>query len=198
MNSRPFLVLTACLTVLVIALSFYAWQLRKNGTPESGVAPELPLVTPPGQGAPKQVALWVGYDDPGVLRTRTVSIPISSERQERAQEVLRALVAVYTAKDSPHQLPAGADVRNVFFVDPGLVVIDVNSELAAGNTSGVLAEELTIVSFVQTLSLNVEGVSRVKFLVDGKEASTLSGHSDLASAYDVSQVAILAKQLSSP
>jgi hypothetical protein len=197
MNSRPFLVLTACLSVLVAALSFYAWQLRKNAAPETS-APELQLVTPPGNGAPKQVVLWVASDDSGVLRPRAVSIPLSSERQQRAQEILRALLVIYTAKDSPHPLPAGADVRNVFFVDPGLVVIDLNSELAAGNTSGILAEELTIVSLVQTLSLNIEGISRVKFLVDGKEATTLSGHADLAPAYDVSQVATLAKQLSSP
>ncbi len=198
MNSRPFLVLTACLSVLVIALSFYAWQLRKNAVPESGSAPQLQAVAPPDRGAAKQVALCVAHDDSGVLRTQSVSIPLSSERQQRAQEILRTLLVIYTAKDSPHPLPAGADVRNVFFVDPGLVVIDLNSELASGNTSGVLDEELTIASIIQTLSLNVEGVSRVKFLVDGKEASTLSGHADLSTAYDVSRVAILAKQLSSP
>ena len=197
MNSRRFLVLTVCLSVLVLALSFYAWQLRKNAVPETST-PALHVVTPPGNGAPKQVALWVASDDSGVLRPRAVSLPLSSERQQRAQEILRALLVIYTAKDSPHPLSAGADVRNVFFVDPGLVVLDLNAELAAGNTSGVLAEELTIVSLVQTLSLNIEGISRVKFLVDGKEATTLSGHADLSSAYDVSQVATLAKQLSSP
>jgi hypothetical protein len=37
----------------------------------------------------------------------------------------------------------------------------------------------------------------VKILVDGKERSTLAGHADLSGTYDVSQVSVLAKQLSS-
>jgi hypothetical protein len=61
----------------------------------------------------------------------------------------------------------------------------------------VLAEELTVTSFVQTLTANFEGILRVKILVDGKERSTLAGHADLSGTYDVSQVSVLAKQLSS-
>jgi hypothetical protein len=104
---------------------------------------------------------------------------------------------VYGSKDSPHPLPSTAEIRNIYFVDPGLVVLDVNSALADGQTSGVLAEELTVTSFVQTLTANFEGILRVKILVDGKERSTLAGHADLSGTYDVSQVSVLAKQLSS-
>ncbi len=81
-------------------------------------------------------------------------------------------------------------------MDPGLVVVDVNSALADGQTSGVLAEELTVTSFVQTLTANQPGIARVKILVDGKERSTLAGHVDLSGIYDVDQVSSLAKQLS--
>ncbi|HKR84089.1 MAG TPA: GerMN domain-containing protein, partial [Terriglobales bacterium] len=97
-----------------------------------------------------------------------------------------------------HSLPGTAGVRNVYFVDPDLVVIDVNSEFAAGQTSGILAEELTLSSLVQTLAANIQGISRVKFLVDGKEASTLAGHADLSSIYDVSQYANITRQVTSP
>jgi len=77
-------------------------------------------------------------------------------------------------------------------------VIDVNSNFASGQTSGILAEELTLSSLVQTLSANIQGISRVKFLVDGKEASTLAGHADLSNIYEASQVASFARQLSAP
>ena len=87
-------------------------------------------------------------------------------------------------------------MRNVYFVDPGLVVIDMNSDFAEGQTSGILPEELTVTSFVQTLATNMPEVSRVKFLVNGKEAETLAGHFDLSAEYGVSQISELAKQLS--
>jgi hypothetical protein len=178
-------------------MALYVWQLRNHA---DAVAPTLPApqaVAPPGTGPAKQVTLWVAYDNPGVLRSNTVSLPLSSEHQRRAEEILRALLNVYGSKDSPHPLPSTAEIRNIYFVDPGLVVLDVNSALADGQTSGVLAEEPTVTSFVQTLTANFEGILRVKILVDGKERSTLAGHADLSGTYDVSQVSVLAKQLSS-
>ena len=197
MNSRPFLLLTACLFVLTIAMSLYVWQLRKHAdaVPPMLAAPQA--VAPPGVGPAKQVTLWIAYDDPGVLRTKSVLLPLSSERQRRAAELLRALLTTYSAKDSSHHLPTTAEVHNVFFVDPGLVVIDVNSALADGQTSGILPEELTVASFVSTLAANQQGILRMKILVDGKERGTLAGHADLSGIYDTSQVAALAKQLSS-
>ena len=155
------------------------------------------VVTPPSTGTPRQVTLWVAHDDPGVLRIQAVSIELSGERQRKTQEILRALLAIYTGKDSPHHLAPGADVRNVYFVNPGLVVVDVNAALADGQTSGILPEELMVTSFVQTLSSNSPEISRVKFLVDGKERETLAGHVDFSSEFEVSQMADLARQLSS-
>jgi hypothetical protein len=107
------------------------------------------------------------------------------------------LLAIYTGKGSPHHLAAGADVRNVYFVNPGLVVVDVNSELADGQTSGILPEGLTVASFVQTLAANSPEIVRVKFLVNGKERETLAGHVDFSNEYGVPQMSDLARQLSS-
>jgi len=138
-KSRPFFLLTSCLFVLTIAMSLYVWQLRKHAdaVPPMLAAPQS--VAPPGTGPAKRVTLWVAYDKPGVLRTNSVLIPLSAERQRCAEELLRALLTTYSATDSPHPLPTTAEIHNVYFVDPGLVVIDVNSALADGQTSGVLA-----------------------------------------------------------
>ena len=193
MNSRPFFVLTCCLCIVALALSLYVWQLRKRSAEDSAAATTPDVATTPSDATQKPVTLWVARDDIGSLKSQTVSVAVSSDRQRGAEDILRALLAVYTGKGSPHPLPTGAAVRNVYFLDPGLVVIDVNSALAAGQTSGILAEELTIASLIQTLDVNAKGVSRVKFLVDGKEASTLAGHADLSNIYDVSQFATLSK-----
>ena len=198
MNSRLFFVLTCCLCVVALAMSFYVWQLRKravdNSTPS--VTPEV--IAAPSNATQKRITLWVAHDDTATLKSQSVSIASSPERQRQAEDILRALLEIYVGKGSPHPLPAGAAVRNVYFVDPGLVLIDVNSNLASGQISGILAEELTLSSLVQTLAANMQGISRVKFLVEGKEASTLAGHADLSSIYDLSQYANFARQLTSP
>jgi hypothetical protein len=67
---------------------------------------------------------------------------------------------------------------------------------ADGQVSGVLAEELTIASIIQTLSTNIPGLARVKILVDGKERETLAGHADLSGVYGVQQIAEVVKELS--
>jgi len=86
-------------------------------------------------------------------------------------------------------------VRSVYLVDPGLAVIDLNAAFANGHRSGVLEEELTVTSLIQTLTANIPGILRVKILVDGHERETLAGHADLSDFYDAIAVGQLAGQL---
>jgi hypothetical protein len=188
---------TAVLLLVATVMLFYLWRFRSAELqgPKTSVVPQH--VAPPPGGPVEQVTIWVAYDSSATLRAQSIAIPVSSGRQQRAEELLRSLVLLYSGKDSPHPLQVGAEVHNVFLIDPGLAVIDVNTAFVDGQISGVLSEELTIASMVQTLSINVPGLTRVKFLVDGKERETLAGHADISGFYDVAQVADLAKQLSS-
>ncbi len=185
------------LLLAVFAMSVYAWRMRRGvaATPVSAV--DTRPVAPPAAGPTEQVALFVAYDDIGMLQARTARIPLPSVRQQRAEELLRALLALYLDKSSPHPLPPGSDVRGVYLIDPGLAVIDMNAAFADGHRSGVLSEELTVASFIQTLSANIPGVLKVKILVEGKERETLAGHADLSGFFDVVSVNQLAAQLQS-
>ena len=102
--------------------------------------------------------------------------------------MLRALLAVYMDPASSHPLGPGAEIRDVYLVDPGLAVVDTNDAFADGHRSGVLVEELTVASLVQTLAANIPGINRVKILVGGKERETLAGHADLSRFYEVAAV----------
>jgi hypothetical protein len=146
-------------------------------------------------GPTEQVTLYVAYDDAEVLRPQSARIPLPAGRQERAEELLRALLNLYLDKLSPHLLAAGSEVRDVYLVDPGLAVIDLNAAFADGHRSGVLVEELTVASLVETLSTNIPGITRAKILVDGKERDTLAGHLDLTNVYDVAAFSQLVLQL---
>ena len=177
----------------VLGLTGYLWRLKRHAAQASRVV-EAAHVPPPAAGPKEQVTLYVAYDDPGILLQRAASIPLPQGRQERAQEVLQALLYAYLAEDSSHLIPPGSEIRNVYLVEPGMAVIDVNAALADGHRSGILVEELTIVSLVQTLSANVPGINRVKILVEGKERETLAGHADLSTTYDTANVQQLVEQ----
>ena len=197
MIPRHFFIALSVLLAAVLAMSIYAWHMRGRAAATPVASVDSRPVVPPVAGATERVTLYVAYDDIGILRAQSAQIPMPSVRQERAEEVLRALIALYLDKTSPHPLPPGSDIRSVYLVDPGLAVIDVNAALADGHRSGVLAEELTVASLIQTLSTNIPGILKAKILVEGKQRETLAGHADLSNFFDVSAVNQLTSQLQS-
>jgi hypothetical protein len=197
MIPRHFYIAISIMLAAVLGMSLYAWRMRGRAAATPGGSVDTRPVVPPVAGPTEQVTLFVAYDDVGILRAQAARIPLPSVRQQRAEELLRALVALYLDKSSPHPLPPGSEIRSVYLVDPGLAVIDVNAAFADAHRSGVLSEELTIGSLIQTLSANIPGILRVKILVEGKQRETLAGHADLSAFFDVSGVNQLAQQLQS-
>jgi sporulation and spore germination protein len=181
--------------LLALGMSFYAWHMRGGASQPESVTSQP--VAPPVSGPTEVVTLYVAYDDGEVLRAQSTRIPLPAGRQERAEELLRALLNVYLDKSSPHLLGEGSEIRDVYLVDPGLAVIDLNAAFADGHRSGVLVEELTVASLVETLAANIPGITRAKILVDGSERDTLAGHLDLTNFYDVVAFSHLALQLQS-
>jgi hypothetical protein len=197
MIPRQFAIAMVVLLLAVLGLSGYAWHMRSVAISAPVASTDSRPLAPPMAGPTERVTLFVAHDDSGTLRAESAQIPLPSGRQQRAEELLRALLSLYLDKSSPHALGPGADVRSVFLVDPGVAVIDLNSAFANTHRSGVLIEELTITSMIHTISANTPNILKVKILVDGKERDTLAGHADLSSFYDVSSVNQLASQLQS-
>jgi hypothetical protein len=188
----------AVLLAAALGLSLVAWHLRKNAAaPPPAAAVDTRPLAPPVSGPSERIVLFIAHDDDGTLRGESAQIPMPSGRQQRAEELLRALLSIYLDKNSPHQLGAGAEIRSVYLVDPGVAVIDVNAAFADTHRSGVLVEQLTLASMIQTISVNTPNLLKVKILVDGKQRDTLAGHADLSSYYDVAAVNQLATQLQS-
>jgi hypothetical protein len=192
---RSFYIAVSILLVAALGMSVYVWRMRGRAAATPVVSTDRRPVSPPVAGPTEQVSLFVAYDDVGILQAQSARIPLPSFRQERAEELLRALLAIYVDKLSPHPLPPGSEIRSVYLVDPGLAVIDINAAFADGHRSGVLEEELTVASLIQTLAANIPGILRVKILVEGKERETLAGHADLSQFFDVSAVNQLTQQL---
>jgi Sporulation and spore germination len=198
MIPRHLLIAMAVLLVAALGLSGYAWHMRKSAASTPLASADTRPLAPPPSGPMERVVLFVAHDEDGTLRAESSQIPMPSGRQQRSEELLRALLSLYLDKSSPHVLGTGAEIRSVFLVDPGAAVIDVNGAFADSHRSGVLVEELTVASLIHTISANTSGILKVKILVDGKQRETLAGHADLTDFYDVSVVNQLATELQSP
>jgi hypothetical protein len=195
MIPRHLVIAIAILLAITFGMGFYVLRMRARADRTDVSAANTQPVAPPVSGSSEQVILYVAYDDAGVLRPKAVRVTLPTGRQERAAEILRALLTLYLDKFSPHPLGPGSDIRDVYLVDPGLAVIDLNAAFADNHRSGVLVEELSVVSLVQTLSANIPGITRVKILVDGNERETLAGHADLSNFFDVPAVTQVVAQL---
>ena len=74
--------------------------------------------------------------------------------------------------------PNNAAIRSVEVAD-GLAIVDLDGGFLKNFVGGSTGEEFLVGSVVDTLT-NFPEVQQVKFLVDGQEIETLSGHMDLS------------------
>jgi spore germination protein GerM len=73
-------------------------------------------------------------------------------------------------------IPQQTKLRAFFLLDGGTAVVDFSAPFRENFPGGCRLEQLALFSVVNTLTLNVPGINRVKFLIDGAEAQTLAGH----------------------
>jgi hypothetical protein len=186
MIPRPILIATAVLLIALFGLGFYAFRLKRHAEQLQNHASDVRPIAPPPGGPSAQIVLWAAHDDDGTLHRTVVSAPMPSNPAERARLIVHALLDFYASPSSPHPIPQRSDASAVYIVTDNLAVVDLNSAFAEGHPSGILAEELSIASIAESLAANIPAITRVKFLIDGKERDTLSGHADLRTVYDVS------------
>lgn len=185
MIPRHLLIGVTALLIIVISMGIYLRHMRRRaGEVGPWASASLP-VAPPATGPTETVTLYVANDAAGVLIARSAQIPLPGGRQQRAEELLRALLRIYQQPGAAHPMAPAADIRSIYLVDPGAAVIDLNGAFADQHRSGVLPEQLTVNSLVETLAINVPGIQRVNILVEGESRDTLAGHADLSQTFDV-------------
>ena len=141
--------------------------------------PSKPAENPPPKNQEHALDVKVYYPDDSGMKLvevrREIFVGDDSEKYSAAIEVLR--------KDPVEAnltkiFPDNAAIRSVT-VEDGLATVDFDSGILKGFVGGSTGEEFLIGSIVNTLT-NFPEVTGVKFLVDGKEIETLSGHMDLS------------------
>lgn len=192
MISRKLQFIVAALVLAILAMGFYLVHLkRKAELIGAGPAPET--LTAPINGPAQQMILYLASDADDSLRPIAVSSALPGDPGERGRLALRTLITHYLQKDSAHSLGAGADVHDVYLLDPASAVVNLNAAFAESHRSGIEVEQLTIFSMVRTLKAQLPQLTRVRFLVEGKTRDTLAGHVDLSGWLDVGLVAEASK-----
>ncbi len=188
MIPRQLAIAVAAMMILVVGMGIYVGRMRRRAFQTQSSLDVRPVAPPPA-GPTETVTLYAADDAAGTLHAQAAQIPLPSGRQQRAEELLRALLRIYQQPGATHPLSAAADIRSIYLLAPGEAVIDVNSAFADQHRSGILDEQLTVNSLVETLAANVPGISRVRILVEGQSRETLAGHADLTDFFDVSAIA---------
>ena len=194
MIPRHFQITISFLLALILIVGIYIIRLRH--TEEAKTQQSLTAVpsAPETEGRQETIRVLVAYDEDLALRWREAQAFMPDEPSLRARAALKAILSQYLQTPSPHPLARGADIKNVFLIGSDTLLVDTTAPFADRHPSGLLLEEMTLISLIETLTANVPGINKVKFLVEGKERETLAGHADLNSFYPVSAVHELAKE----
>lgn len=194
MIPRHFQITTALLLLAILLSGIYIIHLRRQEEAASLQKLQAGPTTPVLEGRQERIRMLVAYDDDQALRWREAEVFMPADRSLRARAALRAVLAQYLQSPSPHPLAQGTDIRNIYFIGNDAMIVDTTSQFADSHPPGILLEEFTIASLIETLNANVPGLTRVKFLVNGQERETLAGHADLMSFYETAAVHELAKE----
>jgi hypothetical protein len=111
-----------------------------------------------------------------LLTAEDATIFKSAELGNRAKQILQKI------EEGPHtgtmlpSLPKDTKVQDLFISEQGTAFIDFSNTLATNHPGGVLNEEATIYSIVNSLAYNLPEIKQVKILIGGVEKETLAGH----------------------
>lgn len=193
MIPRHFQITLALLLLAILLSGVYLVRLKRREEALNTAASPARVMAP-AAGKQEHIRVLLAYDDDLALRWRDAEVILPNERTARAKEVLRAVLAQYLQSPSPHPVGKGADIKEVYLLDNKTLVVDTNAQFADGHPSGIVLEQLTVTSLIETLAANLPDIARVKFLVDGQERETLAGHVDLISFYETAAVHEMAKE----
>ncbi len=175
MNGRHYVSAGGLIALVFALVSAHAVLHRSTAAAQTQVetASEAALV---------RVHLYFSGPDHTSLVAEARDLPNSGDPSELGKSIVQALIDGPRGKGM-RTLPASAVARNVFITDEGTAYVDFNEKVAEDHPGGVQTEFVSIYSVVNSLVLNLEGISAVKLLIGGREADTLAGHIDLRFPY---------------
>jgi hypothetical protein len=145
-------------------------------------------------------AVFPSVDTASLKKEKRVAIIYFSDQQERflmperryvikeedtarqAEVIVRALLEG-SKEGLVNTFPAGVTINDVDVDNSGTVLVNFNENLTQLHPGGSTAEMATIYSLTNSITENVEGLKRVKILMEGRELSSIKGHISTKKAF---------------
>ena len=96
----------------------------------------------------------------------------------QAQQIIENILAGPKKNENYRLLPSNTELRGLFF-ESGAFIIDLSEEFAKIRELGAAEETMAIYSIVNALT-ELDARARMKFLINGSEPISYSGHIDLS------------------
>jgi germination protein M len=144
--------------------------------------PENPFTPPPEQlytqtDPPMPVKLFFpSAGEDVVLSAEDQTIFRSAELANRARQILQKLLEGPKNSMLFPSIPKETKLQEVFIDEAGTAYVDFSNPIAANHPGGILNEQATIYSIVNSLTYNLKEIHQVQILVGGAEKETLAGH----------------------
>ncbi|HXK59445.1 MAG TPA: GerMN domain-containing protein, partial [Acidobacteriota bacterium] len=103
---------------------------------------------------------------------------IAEERQiyETENKVLQARQIVNEVLKTRPLFGEEAELRQIYLLEDGTAVVDVSEQTASQLAGGITSEMAAILSITRSLQANIPEISKVRFLIGGRQAETFAGH----------------------
>ena len=135
------------------------------------------------ESAPQQtVTLFIPASDQSVLIQEPYSLALAAGNEDRIRQIFLALNESARRGEEGATQPA-AELRSVFLAPDGTAYLDLSSGSLPRLIPGIGSETQAVYSIVDSITVNVPAVKRVKFLIQGQEVDTLDGHVDLTQPF---------------
>ena len=137
--------------------------------------PKTPLYKPTDLPVPVKI-FFPTQDNSVLLGTEDSTIFKSTEVINRAKQILEKVQQGPTLPSLGPALPKDAKVDEIFISEKGTAFIDFNNLIVTNHPGGILNEQATIYSVVNSLTYNIPEIQEVKILIGGTEKESLAGH----------------------
>jgi spore germination protein GerM len=126
---------------------------------------------------PMQVKLFFpSVQGDTILDVEDQTIFRSRELTNRAKQIVQKLLEGPKTLDFFPSIPKEAKLLEIFIDDTGLAYVDFSDPISANHPGGILNEQATVYSIVNSITYNLPEIRQVKILVGGAEKETLAGH----------------------
>lgn len=129
-----------------------------------------------------KVKVFFLREDSRAMRPVLYEMPLPSFREELYRKFVNLLLIGKQNYINP--IPEGVRLKAVFYYEKQkMLVIDFSSELINNFPAGTESEREFIYFMVDNLCYNFKEIKKVKFMVEGNDYKTLSGHLDFENPF---------------